>query len=213
MLDVLTLRVLSILLLVGSFTRIAILNSFTKKRQDLGSVKASKHTGFILHQGWLVLTFLTPIFYLIGAIVPNWLYGTILNISFNGAEYLQVVSVPIFLIGGTLTGWSEHTLGQLMKPQIEVVEKHQLITTGPYARIRHPGYTGIALIDLAPTLLLLNLIPLIDFTVIATMAYKRARLEEQLLASPNTFGKTYQDYMQKTGAFLPKLRKTKPPTD
>jgi protein-S-isoprenylcysteine O-methyltransferase Ste14 len=206
-LDVWVIRVLSILLAVGTIGRFAVLAFFTKGRRDLGSVKASKPTGFILHHVWLLLDFLPLIFYLLGAVVPGWVYGTFLNFSFDGAEFLQVASVPLFLCGAILTGWSDWALGQLMRPHIEVMEKHELVTKGPYSRIRHPTYIGIVMMALAPALLFLNAILVIGFVACLGIAYKKAVLEEELLASEDGFGQAYRDYMLKTGRFLPKLRR------
>ena len=206
MLDVWVVRVLSILLAVGTFSRFGILALFGRKRQDLGSVRASKPTGFVLYDGWLFLDFLLPlIFYLLGATVPSLVYGTPLNLSFTGAEFLQVVSVPLFLVSIVLYGMAYQALRQLMRPHIEVMEKHELVTRGPYSRIRHPTYTGIILMFLACTLLFLNIILIVSFLAILGMAYRKAVLEEELLSSEKGFGQQYRDYMMKTGRFLPKL--------
>jgi protein-S-isoprenylcysteine O-methyltransferase Ste14 len=213
MLDISVIRVLSILLAVGTIGRFAVLVLFTMGRQDLGSVKSSKPTGFVLYQVWLLLDFLPLIFYLLGAVMPSWVYGTLLNLSFNGAEFLQVASVPLFLSGAILTGWSDWALGQFMRPHIEVMEKHELVTRGPYSRIRHPTYTGIMIMALASALLFLHTILVIGFLACLCIAYKKAVLEEELLASEDGFGQDYSDYMLKTGRFLPRLRRSKPPSD
>jgi protein-S-isoprenylcysteine O-methyltransferase Ste14 len=178
----------------------------------LGSVKSSKPTGSVLYQGWLFLDFLLPlIFYLLGATVPSLVYGTPLNLSFTGAEFLQVVSVPLFLVSIVLYGMAYQALRQLMRPHIEVLEKHELVTKGPYSRIRHPTYTAIILMFLAGTLLFLHIILFVGFLAILGMAYRKAVLEEELLSSEKGFGQQYRDYMMKTGRFLPRLRKLKPP--
>ena len=205
MLDIEVIRILSILLLVGTIGRFAALAFFTKKRGDLGSVKASKPTGFILHDVWLLLDILPLIFFLLGAVIPSWVYGTFLNVSFIGGEVLQALSIPLFLIGAILTGWSDWALGALMRPQIEVMEKHDLVTKGPYSRIRHPTYTGIVMMALASAFFFLHVIPILGFVACLGIAYKKAVLEEELLASEKGFGQAYRDYMSKTGRFLPKL--------
>jgi len=209
MLDVEVIRVLSILLAAGTIGRFAVLAFFTKGRRDLGSVKASKPTGFVLYQVWLLLDILPLIFYLLGAMTPSWVYGTVLNLSFIGAEFVQVVSVPLFLVSAVLTGWSDWALGQFMRPHIEVMEKHELVTRGPYSRIRHPTYTGILTMSLASTLLFLHIVLVVGFLACFGIAYKKALLEEELLSSENGLGQDYRDYMSKTGRFLPKLWRTK----
>jgi protein-S-isoprenylcysteine O-methyltransferase Ste14 len=145
------------------------------------------------------------IVFLLGAVVPDWLYGTILNVSFSGAEYLQVASVLIFLVGVLAFLWSAWTLRSLMRPRIVVMERQELVTKGPYSRVRHPVYTGAMLLFLAPVLLYLNLVLVLLFFICVGLAYRRAVMEDELLASENGFGQAYRDYMQKTGRFLPKL--------
>ena len=212
MLDIWIVRILSIFLAVGTFSRFGILALFGRKRRDLGSVRTAKHTDFFLYQGWLFLDFLLPlIFYLLGATVPTLVYGTTLNLSFAGAEFLQVVSVPLFLISIVLNGMAYQALRQLMRPHIEVMEKHELVTRGIYSRIRHPTYTGIVLMFLACTLLFLHTVLFVCFLAILGMAYRKAVLEEKLLSSEKGFGQEYRDYMLKTGRFLPRLRKPKAP--
>ncbi len=206
MLGIEVIRVLSIVFVVGLISCFGVLGFFSKKRRDLGSVKASKPNDIILNEVWLLLIFPFPlVFFLAGVAVPGWVYGTVLNLTFQGAEFLQVVSVPLFLAGLILNGWSDQALGQLMTPRIEVMQKHELVTRGPYSRIRHPTYTSIIMMALASTLLFLNIIMFIAFLAIFAIAYKRAVLEENLLASEDGFGQDYRDYMKKTGRFLPRL--------
>jgi protein-S-isoprenylcysteine O-methyltransferase Ste14 len=137
--------------------------------------------------------------------MPSWVYGTLLNVSFNGAEYLQIASVPLFLSGAILAGWSEWAIGQFMRPHTEVMEKQELVTRGPYSHIRHPTYTGAMLMALALALLFFHAVLVIGFLACLGIAYKKAIQEEELLASKNGFGQEYRDYMSKTGRFLPKL--------
>jgi protein-S-isoprenylcysteine O-methyltransferase Ste14 len=206
LLDIEVFRALSILFLVGAFARISLLALFTRKRQDLGAVKAFRPTGFVLQQFWIFLDLLLPIvFMLLGATVPSWVYGTALNFSFNGAAFLQVASVFLFFSGLILLGTAYRTIGQLDKPRIEVLEKHELVTSGPYSRVRHPVYMGAMLMVLGSALLFLNVVLVVGFLAMIGIAYKKAILEEELLASEDGFGKAYRDYMQKTGRFLPKL--------
>jgi protein-S-isoprenylcysteine O-methyltransferase Ste14 len=207
MLGVEVIRVLSIVFAVGVIVNFGMYGFFGKKRRDLGSAKASDQSDFVLlYHVWHVLTFPFPlVLYLVGAIMPSWIYGTILNLSFQGGEYLQVFSLPLLLIALTLGGWSARVLGQFMDTHIQVLQKHELVTRGPYSRIRHPTYTNSIIRALGGTLLFLNLIFLILFLAIFAIAYRRAVLEEKLLASEDGFGQEYRDYMKKTGRFLPRL--------
>lgn len=206
MFDIELIRDLSILFLVGALARTMLMSRFTRKRQDLGSVKASRPTGSGLQQVWVFLDLLLPLaFIILGATVTSWVYETALNLSFIGAEFLQVASVVLFFSGLILLGTTYRTIGQLNRPRIEVLDNHGLVTSGPYARVRHPVYTGAMLMVLGPTLLFLNIVLVVGFLAMVSIAYKKAVLEEKLLASEDGYGQAYRDYMQKTGRFLPKL--------
>src|SRR2546428_7811218 len=212
MLDTSVTRILSGLLAIILFVSyILFFGVFTRKKQDPGSVRASKPTGFILINVWFFLGSLPIIFYVLGAAVPGLVYGTPLNLSFYGADFLQLVSVFPVLFAPIIFLWSARVLGQYMRPEIEVREKHELVTRGPYSRIRHPTYTGTLLVDLGATLLFLNIILVLGFLARVAIAYKRAVLEEELLSSPDGFGESYKQYMQGTGRFLPKLTRRRTP--
>jgi protein-S-isoprenylcysteine O-methyltransferase Ste14 len=206
MLDIEVIRVLSIVFVVGLIVAFGMAGFYAKKRRDLGLVKASNQWGFVLlYHVWHVLGAFPLVFYLVGVVMPSWVYGTILNLSFQGGEYLQVFSLPLFLIGSILGVWSARVLGQFMDTHIQVLQKHELVTRGPYSRIRHPAYTGGIIMALGASLLFLNIIMIIAFLAIFAIAYERAVLEEKLLASEDGFGQEYRDYMKKTGRFLPRF--------
>jgi hypothetical protein len=76
-------------------------------------------TGFVIDFLCLFLNFIPSIFYLLGAIMPRWVYGTFLSFSFNGAEFLQVASVPIVLFGAVLAAWTSKALGQQASNKVE----------------------------------------------------------------------------------------------
>jgi protein-S-isoprenylcysteine O-methyltransferase Ste14 len=207
MLDIFAIQVVSAVLAVVLIARFLLSAVFARLiGTGLGSVKASRPIGFVIDFLCVFLNFVPIIFCLLGAIVPSWVYGTFLNFSFNGAEFLQVASVPIVLFGAVLSGWSSKTLGQQASDKVEVREKHKLITSGPYSRIRHPGYTARMIIDWGVFLLFFNALQFISLLAWIIVAHKKAILEEELLSSEDAFGKDYSDYMLRTGRFLPKLR-------
>lgn len=206
MLNIEVIRVLSISFAVILIVRFFLSLLFARFiGEGLGSVKASKPTGFIVDFLCVFLNFVPIIFCLLGAITPSWVYGTPLNLSFSGAEFLQVASVPIILFGAVLAAWSSKTLGQQASDSPIVREKHSLITTGPYSRIRHPGYTARMVIDWGVFLLFFNALQFVGLLIWVGLAYKKAVLEEELLSSEKGFGQEYRDYILKTGRFLPRL--------
>ena len=80
---------------------------------------------------------------------------------------------------------------------------HQLATTGPYARVRHPQYIGFVLIMFGFLLQWPTILTLIMFPILVFMYVRLARLEEG--EALEDFGETYSRYAVKTPAFFPRL--------
>ena len=80
---------------------------------------------------------------------------------------------------------------------------HQLATTGPYARVRHPQYIGFVLIMSGFLLQWPTIVTLAMFPVLVFMYVRLARREEQ--DAREEFGDAYRRYEKDTPAFLPKF--------
>jgi protein-S-isoprenylcysteine O-methyltransferase Ste14 len=124
--------------------------------------------------------------------------------------------IPIIIrwIGAILCGvavplliWTHRTLGRSYSPELEIQYQHQLINTGPYARIRHPMYTVFILFTLGTVFITANLFITIFGLLVCILLYPISKQEEQMLITE--FGDQYRDYMNQTGRFLPRLRKSK----
>ena len=99
--------------------------------------------------------------------------------------------------------WVHHTLGSQYSAKLEIQEEHQLITTGPYSRIRHPMYTIFILFSLSVSLISANLL-LISFAIFLSIPFHWiTRIEETLLIE--RFGDEYVEYMKNTGRFIPRV--------
>jgi protein-S-isoprenylcysteine O-methyltransferase Ste14 len=75
-------------------------------------------------------------------------------------------------------------------------QAHELVTTGIYAKIRHPVYVFGGLAWLGSLLALLGWGALAIGLVIAAVEFARARREERVLTT--TFGPEYEAYRSKT---------------
>ncbi|KAI0664807.1 ICMT-domain-containing protein [Cubamyces menziesii] len=76
---------------------------------------------------------------------------------------LDLHATPMFLTGTALTFLGctlrlscYRALGRFFKWQSTVEDDHELITTGPYAVVRHPSYTALLLISIGAPLALLG---------------------------------------------------------
>jgi protein-S-isoprenylcysteine O-methyltransferase Ste14 len=85
-----------------------------------------------------------------------------------------------------------------------LVEGHKLATSGPYAYVRHPIYTGMLGMLVATGLAISHWVALpaaLAIFVVGTVI--RVRSEEKLLRE--AFGEQYQTYAQRVPAIVPRL--------
>ena len=112
----------------------------------------------------------------------------------------------LLLMGGCLYLFaaSSSALGRNWSLEARMRTDHQLIRTGPYARVRHPIYLGMLLFLLGLAVALghwLQLILAAPLFLVGTVI--RTRLEDRLLDAQ--FGQEFRDYAQSTPALIPRL--------
>jgi len=81
-------------------------------------------------------------------------------------------------------------------------EQHHLVTTGPYARVRHPLYLAYSAFVTSIALVTANWFFIALLAVSVVVLASRIPKEEQMLIE--TFGEEYKAYRQRTGGLLPK---------
>ncbi len=93
-------------------------------------------------------------------------------------------------------------LGHNWSVSLDLRERHTLVTTGVYAMVRHPMYTGFWLMGLAQVLLLPNWIAgpagVVGFGV---LFFGRVGREEEMMIT--AFGEEYRAYMRQTRRVIP----------
>ncbi|HSK65647.1 MAG TPA: protein-S-isoprenylcysteine O-methyltransferase, partial [Anaerolineales bacterium] len=111
----------------------------------------------------------------------------------------------VLIAGAVFIFWRAHAdLGLNWSPTLEIRERHELITGGIYAHIRHPMYASQWLWVLAQPLLLQNWIAgFLNLLVFVPFYFLRVREEERLMLEQ--FGDRYRSYMQRVGAVLPRF--------
>lgn len=97
---------------------------------------------------------------------------------------------------------THHDLGANWSVSLDLRERHTLVTTGVYARVRHPMYTGFWLMALAQVLLLPNWIAgPAGFVGFGTLFFGRIGREERMMI--DAFGDEYRSYMRRTARVVP----------
>ena len=109
--------------------------------------------------------------------------------------------------GLLLLVWARLTLGKNYFVSTgfgaQLFKGHQLITSGPFAIVRHPMYAGLILAALG-SLSLYFTWTTVFFACFAPLMLLRARREETALSAE--FGKQWIEYCKRVPAFIPKLR-------
>lgn len=110
---------------------------------------------------------------------------------------LHLISNGIIFFGGYLVykGWI----------LIHGAKKGQLVTEGPYARIRHPQYSGLFLVTIGFLVQWPSITTLIMWPILMYTYYRLAMREEKELE--NQFGDAFRLYRERVPAFFPKLGK------
>ena len=116
---------------------------------------------------------------------------------------LRVAAVIMVITGLGFSVWARVHLGKFWSSRVTLKEGHQLIQSGPYARVRHPIYSGIALAMVGTALFSGQWRALIGATIFIVGHWLKSRREEALLTSQ--FGPEYEDYRRRTGSLLPRF--------
>jgi protein-S-isoprenylcysteine O-methyltransferase Ste14 len=59
---------------------------------------------------------------------------------FGQYERIRIVGIIGVIIGFIIMNWSAYTLGKQFSTDVTIQKNHEVISTGPYKRIRHPRY-------------------------------------------------------------------------
>jgi protein-S-isoprenylcysteine O-methyltransferase Ste14 len=119
--------------------------------------------------------------------------------AWAGVAGAAVFALALFLL------WRSHAdLGRNWAPVVVIHEEQTLVTTGVYARVRHPMYAAHLLWALAQPLMLWNWIAGPAFLVAFVPLYVlRVSREERVMIE--RFGNEYRTYTIRTGRIIPRF--------
>lgn len=99
---------------------------------------------------------------------------------------------------------SHKELGRNWSITLEIRQQHELVSSGPYAFIRHPMYTSFLLMGLGQAFLLSNwLVGLAGMVGFAILFLLRVDKEERMMLE--IFGPQYRAYFERTKRIIPYL--------
>ncbi|MBO9498905.1 MAG: isoprenylcysteine carboxylmethyltransferase family protein [Novosphingobium sp.] len=129
----------------------------------------------------------------------NWLTALALPRGLGFA----IASAAAALAGLALAVWARVTLGRDWSVNVTLKEGHELVTGGPYARIRHPIYTAVILLATGLFLLVESVGALLGVALVALGCWIKLRQEEALMTGQ--FPDSYPAYMARTRRLIPFL--------
>lgn len=113
------------------------------------------------------------------------------------------IGAAVTVVGLLFAVWARQHLGSNWSSAVTIKQGHELITTGPYALVRHPIYTGILTGFLGTAIALSQVRGVLGFVLIFVVLWTKLRMEEEWMRSQ--FGDTYATYAHQTSALVPYL--------
>lgn len=124
----------------------------------------------------------------------------------SGAPRLTAVQaglgIALYTAGLALTLAAQLRMGASWRIGVDPGERTQLVTSGPFASVRNPIFSGMLAVALGLALLVPNLWALLAVIALAGGIELQVRLVEEPYLL-RTHGEPYRAWAQRTGRFLP----------
>jgi protein-S-isoprenylcysteine O-methyltransferase Ste14 len=111
------------------------------------------------------------------------------------------------VLGMLFSIWARVSLGRNWSGRVVLKHGQELVSTGPYALVRHPIYTGLLVALAGSALYDGRWRALLGLASFAIGFWLKARSEEHLLE--REFGEDYRSYRARTPMLIPRLRLAK----
>jgi protein-S-isoprenylcysteine O-methyltransferase Ste14 len=143
--------------------------------------------------------------------IRGWLFvagqfALIIAITLSPSEQSSAVLFAlgrlVFLVGAVILGISALNLGKSLTAHPQPLESATLKTTGLYAWVRHPIYSGLILLMLGSVLMAPSVVKLLLLTALVVLLNFKAKFEETFLISKY---ENYGKYSMKVGKFFPRF--------
>ncbi|MFW9918919.1 MAG: methyltransferase family protein [Candidatus Thorarchaeota archaeon] len=113
-------------------------------------------------------------------------------------DVMWIIGFAMLAFGIVLHAWSRYHRRELASSW-SMRDDHKLITTGPYAKVRHPSYTSYLICFIAIFLMMPTILSMVLFVGIWGYYEIAINEEDNLLQQ---FGGAYKEYMKRTGRFF-----------
>ena len=124
------------------------------------------------------------------------------SLPVNPGIAVQWVGVASCVLGFGFAFWARASLGRNWGMPMSLRQGHELVTSGPYAFVRHPIYTGIMLAMIGSALVV-SLLWVLAFPLYFAYFIFSARTEEKMMLAQ--FPDAYPSYRRRTKMLIPFL--------
>lgn len=124
---------------------------------------------------------------------------------FRSPLYLRIIGLILSGLCIPLLWWVFSSIGRNISETVLIKNEHELVTSGPYARVRHPLY-GTALTLLLSISLVFGDWIVLGYTVAGVLAFRLLVIPAEEKRLLEAFGEDYECYQSRTGALLPWIR-------
>ena len=135
------------------------------------------------------------------------LWGPLARRVFPPTVALALIGLALTAIGIGYAIWARYTLGQNWSSKVTIKVDHELIRSGPYARVRHPIYSGLLLAIIGTGLAIDQWRSAVAVLLVFIGFYLKAGTEEKMLAQE--FGERFREHQRHTGFLLPRISANK----
>ena len=132
---------------------------------------------------------------------PAWMSWSAVGLPI----WVRWVGVGLGVIAAALLIVVFRSLGTNITDTVVTRARHTLVTGGPYRWVRHPFYVAAALAVTANSIVTANWFLALTGAMTIGLIVIRTRTEEQKLIE--RFGDAYTNYMERTGRFIPRLKR------
>jgi protein-S-isoprenylcysteine O-methyltransferase Ste14 len=132
------------------------------------------------------------------------------GVGFLGERFMHrtlasaIIGSILNWVGIGLAIWARYHLAEYWSARITIKQDHQLIRTGPYARLRHPIYSGIILAAIGSAVVIDQWRCVLGVCLVLIGYCIKARKEETMLTQQ--FGDAFREHQKQTGFLIPRFR-------
>lgn len=121
--------------------------------------------------------------------------------TFGEYERVRILGIVCVIIGFIVMNWSVYVLGKQFSTDVTIQKNHELITTGPYTRIRHPRYLGIILFFVWIAWVFNTVISVVLVMILCGFLVRRVYDEEKIMKTE--FKDKREIYVKKSWKIVP----------